>query len=71
MWWAVPVNKLGRSSKTVGVQGAFSCAEVLNHLKPTQMAIPLQMDEFPERLVAAMWRVEWQFVMKHNLRSRP
>ena len=49
MWWAVVLRHDAnrRPSKTVG---ARLC---LNPNGPTQMAIPLQMDVFPEQLVAA------------------
>jgi hypothetical protein len=61
MWWAARFEKSCRPSKTVGAH-----ADVLNQqtnklaclFGPTQMAIPLQMDEDPEQLVAANRRVQ-------------
>jgi hypothetical protein len=57
MWWAAALCK-----KTAGHPRPLVCRKTLNEwvekLRPTQMAIPLQMDEGPEQLVAANRRAE-------------
>jgi hypothetical protein len=69
MWWAAVVSKDGRPSKTVGAHTAVlnpQTHKATCRFGPTQMAIPLQMDEGPKQLVAANRRVSGETRKTHK-----